>query len=73
MNSFAQSMPYERYERIERHDRLEKHEQHEDHERHQEHPLNIQNAAIFSAPKVAKEICPDGLIWKEGKCRIFID
>lgn len=67
MISFVHSMPHERDDRFERHEQLEEHNQ------HQEHPLNIQNAAIFSAPKIAKEICPDGMIWHEGKCRIFID
>lgn len=67
MLSIAHSTPYERNEQFGRHERFE------EHGRHEEHPLNIQNAAIFSAPKVAKEICPDGLIWLDGKCRILID
>lgn len=64
MISLSQSRPHERYERFERNER---------HEQHERHPLIIQNDAIFDAPKVAKEICPDGLMWSEGKCRFFVD
>lgn len=58
MISFGQSTPYERYERF---------------EQHKQHPLIVQNAAIFGVPKVAKEICPEGMTWSDGKCRILID
>lgn len=33
-------------------------------------PFVGQTAAIFSAPKVQKEICPMGTKWYDGKCRI---
>lgn len=41
-------------------------------ERHK-HPFDVQNAAIFNAPKIAKEECPMGTKWFDGKCRVWID
>lgn len=41
--------------------------------RRHEHPFNVQSAAIFSVPKVAKEECPMGTKWYDGKCRILVN
>lgn len=37
------------------------------------YPFDIQTAAIFNVPKVAKELCPMGMKWYDGKCRISVD
>lgn len=58
MISLGQATPYDRHER---------------HHRHEQHPLVVQNAAIFGVPKIAKEMCAEGMIWSDGKCRILIN
>lgn len=73
MISYSQSKPFERYEGREGHVGHEEHEGHESHERYPHHPFNVQNAAIFDAPKIAKERCDGGMIWIDGKCRTSID